>query len=494
MSTLTPEQIASIRAEAGVAPLTASQPQLKSLSERIGITSDQVERPGLLKRISKDIKDRGVKVEENISGTAPESQGEGGLVRGLQAAGNTAGAVTDTAGEVLSSLYHTLVAPKYQELISKAGDKVGEVKDTIENSDTFAKIGQHINDWAEKHPEAAKNLTSTLKGLSATGEVANVPLIAEGAAKTGTVATDIAKQAPETITKTIDNIKISKNASKLSRAEKDAIEAVNPDLTGKKLAGAYEEVVTGNRTISPSGILKEQSLSPSERAINTGKRLSSDIELSDGSLNKSIKLGKDHIKNLENLKTALNDTEEQLNKALVKDPNIKLNKETLQSSLDDIKTNAPREFTAIKDNRAVYDKVVDFAKEKIAEAEDTIKGGREARSLFDAQSKKEFPSAFTEGGVIDTKTPAGRAIKAARDTINEHLYNTAPNGSDIQSLVGREADIFNATESIAPKVSASHGYTKLEKIKKTIKEHPVKSAAGALLIDKALKKTTGIGI
>lgn len=65
--------------------------------------------------------------------------------------------------------------------------------------------------------------------------------------------------------------------------------------------------------------------------------------------------------------------------------------------------------------------------------------------------------------MIDVKTPAGRAIKFVRDSMNEHLYNVAPNGSDIQKLIGREADIFRATDAVAPKAAATHGMSGIEK-------------------------------
>ena len=45
--------------------------------------------------------------------------------------------------------------------------------------------------------------------------------------------------------------------------------------------------------------------------------------------------------------------------------------------------------------------------------------------------------------------------------MNAHLYDTAPNGSEIQKLIGREADLFRATEAIAPKAAQLQGTSKV---------------------------------
>ena len=128
----------------------------------------------------------------------------------------------------------------------------------------------------------------------------------------------------------------------------------------------------------------------------------------------------------------------------------------------------PREFSAIKDSKSVFNNVVDFAKDITNKAEDSISGIRDARTKFDAQAQREYPSAYKEGR-IDTSTPAGRAIKTVRDAMNEHLYNTAPNGSEIQQLIGREADIFRAVDNIAPKAAKGQGKNVIAQF---IKDHP----------------------
>lgn len=272
-------------------------------------------------------------------------------------------------------------------------------------------------------------------------------LAAEGIGKVGGIAKDIGSA-----TRTVDAI--GNSATKVQRA----VDAVNPSLTPTKLSRAYKDVVTGERTQTPASIFREQGLSADHQAINLGTRL---VDLG---------LGKDPAKNLDVLGKALTDTETKLETALKGDPeiNYNANKPELFNSLDKISASLPREFNAIKDNRTVFNSVVDFAKETMAKAQDTISGIRDGRTAFDAQAQREFPSAYKNGS-IDSSTPAGRAIKAVRNAINEHLYNTAPNGSEIQNLIGREADIFRATENIAPKAAKGNGLTQLGQF---VKAHP----------------------
>lgn len=276
------------------------------------------------------------------------------------------------------------------------------------------------------------------------------------------------------------------------KAEKATIEAVNPDLTGKKLEAAYQQVVKGKQTVKPSGIFTEQSLSPSERAINLGKRLTSEETLSDGTKLAPIKLGDNSVKNLPKLKTALTDTENKLQTALKGNPDINYNADKAQlfDSLEAGIKNAPEEFRIQGPGLDTTKNVFAFAKKIAAGADDSIEGLRDARTAFDTQARLQYPTAFKDGA-IDTKTAAGNAIKKARDIFNEHLYNTAPNGSDIQKLIGREADIFQATEPIAAKASKGEGLTKVQKAVTLVKDHPVASTVSTAAATYGATKALG---
>jgi len=125
--------------------------------------------------------------------------------------------------------------------------------------------------------------------------------------------------------------------------------------------------------------------------------------------------------------------------------------------------------------KTTFDSVMKYAQKIIDKTDDTLSGGRKARSVFDAEAKAQFPNAF-KNGMIDTSTPAGNAIKKARDLMNDHLYEVAPNGSEIQALIRRESDLLSANETISKKALMGEG-------KKTlgawIDKNPVKAGVGA---------------
>lgn len=421
---------------------------------------NQPKEEGVLSRMGGDISDTIKNVKEAISGEG-SYEGESAPRRGAEATAKVFGSPLKIASEIL---------PKpIREGVSKIGGAAGGIVNWLGDKLGSTKLAQ---DFVEKHPDAAKFLEEASGTGAAVGETAGDILMAEGGVKGAQKAVDVAPKIIEKGGKILDKVaeKIPEVKPKVINSIDTSIEAVNPDLTGKKLVSAYKQGVTGTREITPSSIFREQGIGPDEQTMNLGKRLH------------DLNLGKDPVENLNTLKTALSTTETKIETALKGDPevNYNANKPELIGNLEKARTNIPREFNAIKDSKTVFDNVIDFAKETVTNSEDSITGIRDARTTFDAQAKAEYPSAFKEGK-IDTSTPAGRAIKLARDMINEHLYNTAPNGSEIQKLIGREADIYRATDNIAPKAAKGEGKNTPAKF---IKNHPqiTKFAKGAGLL------------
>lgn len=271
------------------------------------------------------------------------------------------------------------------------------------------------------------------------------------------------------------------------RAEKKALQstldAVYTSPTGKKFTQTAGQIIGGKREITPSSIFREQGITPDQQTVNLATRL------------KGIGLGKDPVKNTQILSKEMTNTESKLQTALKGDPNVQYSadKPKLFQSLEAVKNNAPEEFR-IKDSQTMVNKVVDFANKLATKAEDNIGGLRDGRIAFDTQAKREFPTAFKPDGTIDTKTPAGYAIKTVRDSWNEHLYNTAPNGSEIQSLIGHEADLYRANQAAVEKAASGQGKKKIAQwIENNPKTAGAIGAAGGLEINKKLKEWTGLG-
>lgn len=242
--------------------------------------------------------------------------------------------------------------------------------------------------------------------------------------------------------------------SPVSKETVRAIQAVQPVLTGKDLKASYKQGL-GN----PRGLFTRQSVSANPETVRIGQNLS------------DLNFSSNPVRNIKMLGDNVGKTEQAIQN-LPDYATAPLNKAELGQKLEGLKEAIPREYRGIRDSKSIFDDVIDFGKEQLAAADDTIKGGREqGRIAFDQGAKMQYPSAF-KNGHIDMKTPAGRAIKLVRDTFNEHLYETAPQGTELQSLVGREWNLLQAIDNVAGQAVKTHGKNFLGAI---IRRHPVLS-------------------
>lgn len=244
-----------------------------------------------------------------------------------------------------------------------------------------------------------------------------------------------------------------------TKALNSSVDAVYNSPTGKKFTQASGQVLTGKRELTPSSVFKEQGLTPDQQTVNLGTRL------------KDLGLGKDPVKNVDILSNDFTKTETKIDEAF-KNGGVEYlaDKQGLVNKIDETVKNAPEEFR-IGDAATKTKQVADFAKRLVAKMPDSNQVSRTTRAEFDAQAKKQFPTAFKDGQV-DTKTPAGSAIKAIRDSWNKHIYDTAPNGSELQNLIGREADLYRAAQVSLEKAKAGQGQNAIQQ---WIKENPAKA-------------------
>lgn len=310
-----------------------------------------------------------------------------------------------------------------------------------------------LQEVVDKHPNAT--------GLA--GDIINTLLLGigggatEGAVKesVGNALTkDALNASKESILNTPNAVKtaiVGTPEKQIAKQVQNAVDSVTPELSGKKLTGAYKQVMTGERTVKPSSVFSDQKLSPDQQTELLGARL------------KNIVSSKSPLKNLDSLHKELTSTEAKIQSAFDAHGNdFPANKPVLAAKLEEIKSTIPREFSSIRDSKSVFNNTIDFGKELLSKAEDTPRGLRKARQAFDKQAQLEYPSAFKDGGAMDLKTPAGRAIREVRDAFNQHLYETAPDGSEIKGLVGHEADLYRANEQVAAKAQKLEGATKLK--------------------------------
>ena len=412
---------------------------------------------------------------DNASQTLKNASTENPLVAGTHLAGDVGEALLAPFGAAMNILTG-----------GKVGDTTSGIGDAIANNPKALPILNNLNDYFDKNPDAKRIIFN---------DIPNILNLAVAGAGVAEVAPEMAENNPvSTIKAGVENMKATPEevaAKQTQTSVQSNTDALNPDLTGKAKISAYKNVALGNREIQPSGILREQGLSPSDQTVQLAKNIQSDITTKSGQTIKGITLkGNNPVANLKTIGDGFTQTENALTTELKGDPeiNYNLDKPSLQEKLTRLVDNMPDEFKSIKNmSENQFSRVVSFAKGIVDKADDSITGGRNARTSFDSAAKQNYPSAF-KNGFLDNSTPAGRAIQSVRNTMNEHLYETAPNGSDIQTLIGREADLYRALDPVARKAAQMNG---LNSVQVLIKRYPTLSkylgwglklvGAGALL-------------
>lgn len=441
------------------------------------VTPPVAQAPSLGKKLAGDVTELGGQLKNRLtSGIQAQQDSVNGKINpiesGVRIFGQLVGAGNDIVGGTVKVGLQTANAATGGLAGKVATSAIQSLAQTPLGAMGLQAIKGGTDKWeafSTKYPRAAQDLAVIPEvaemalnfiggGIAAKGAKVAAPLV-EDAAKAGFTAAktgvaDVAAQAAE------------RSSQKTLQT---TMEAVSPELKGQKLTQAYKDVVRGSRDITEGGVVKQQAVNASERETDVGKRLHE----------AGIVLKNKPVEDIKILRTALKDTESHLEDVLKNSASeFGADKIPLMNKLQAINKQMPEEFKAIKDNGKVFNSVVDFGSRVIKKSEDSIQGLRNARAAFDAQAKLEFPSAFKEGG-IDLKSPAGRAVKAVRDAINDHLYETAPEGSEIKALIGREADIFRATDAIAPRAASKEGKSALVRGAEFVEKHPVKAAIGA---------------
>lgn len=427
--------------------------------------------PSLLDKIGGDIKEVGSDIGQRFqAGVQADQDSVSGKINPIEAGvrifGQAVGAGNDVVGGAVKAGLQTVNAATGGAAGNAATSGLEAIAKTPLGAMAINALQGGATKWqsfADKYPRAAQD-------LQAVPEAAQMILNFTGggeALKVGKIGAEAAGTALKDTAASVGTKLADRSAAK---AAQTTIDAVTPELKGTKLTQAYKDVVKGNRDIEPSGLLKQQSVTTSAREAGVGQRL----------FDAGISLQNKPIQDIKILRGALKDTEGNIEDVLKGDPEMVYNadKPTLLKTLNTIGNKMPEEFKAIKDSGAVFKQVLNYGKTLVGKTEDSITGLRNARTAFDAQAKIEFPSAFKEGG-IDLKSPAGRAVKAVRDAINDHLYATAPAGSKIKELIGREADIFRATDAIAPRAAAGEGKNIPQKVYEAVKAHPLAASAVA---------------
>lgn len=451
---------------------------------------------GMGNNIKNDIKNRGAAAQEAISGESDASKGENPIVRGFQAAAEGAGAITDVGTELfktIASHFRTpsetlakakaegTVAPDYQYPTLKVPDFLKKIADgTIKGSEAVAK---QINDWADKHPEAGKDLISTLKVLSASGDiagaVAGADIGAAGANKIPVVGEDLSKVAPKVeelatkgikkTTDVIDSTIAGRAAAKAEKTTKTALEAITPAT--KDLTPTEYELLLRQNKITPSSLNK-----PS-------KYILSDAEKATATKYQDLLQGNDPVKNSKNVMNEIVSKDKQVGQFLSKN-NGAFNdgefKNFIGKKLEGISDVTVPESRVAKLKKTLIN---NFVKEL---PKNDMESLWKARKAFD----QKIESAFSGSPTLQNEVK-----REFRNAVQDFVAERTPDNT-YKNFMKDMTELYNMHDTIATKAIKQKGNSWLMQ---WIKNNPIKAkvigyGVGGTVLDKTLKITTGIGL
>lgn len=414
---------------------------------------------------------KGMASEEYQSLTATDPRAK--IEHQIRVAGEAAKGVNELFGKALGGIANAIWQKVPQDAQKGAINEVQKLADKPYVKPVLNAISKGVdayNSWAKKNPEAAKDVEASinLAMLFPVGELSK-PISSAGESAVKTLAeTSLGKQVTERVAKASEE-----------KALGTFTEAIRPEIKGAKGSKAITQAIREGR-VTPESLLTKGEVAPSSEE----SRLFSEF--------KDVIKSKSPTKNLIAVNNEMKVTESLLDELLASDK-TPIIKRGLTDTLNEIKKSIPLELKSERSMRSAFYNAVEYGKKIANEAEPTMRGLRKARQAFDAKVREQFPNAF-KGGVVDTKTPAGIAIKKIRDSFNEYLYNTAEEGSKIKSLIKRESDLYKLNDAIAPKATKA---IKSSKVGALIKKYPKSTAAvGTAVLGaggyEAIKKVPGI--
>lgn len=471
MEILTDEQFKARYGQVGLDRLNAVDKA--SRGEKVAPAKSTQPKSNVLKDIGNAITTRFGNAKAAIQGTAPESVGEPTLVRGLQATAQPFGLVSDAIGGAFglagkatglnNATSETGVAPNpfgnptqpsnlnnipTSETLNTQGQKAFGLSGNPE-------FDKKILAWSQSNPEAAKTLDSVLKGVGATGEIANNILAVEGGAQLVKGAANSASGARSVISDTAGNARQTFNQElNLAKSDiKNAVGKINPAsnlsiddealaIVRKPQTQAYQKLAAEEgRFVQEDGLLGRRKINPDASEKAMAEAVKPLIE--EGKINSKLNIIEQQ-KVIDDEARVLN---AQLKSELNNPANNKvINRADLDSRFDDLKSNRDIELQSEPSAERAYNAVVKKFK-SFVRTDDTA-GLFDARQRFDAYMRKNYPGAFRRSGAGDL-TPTNSAINSAfydiRNSVNDIVGDALPT---YKPTLARESGLINAADNI----------------------------------------------
>jgi hypothetical protein len=386
--------------------------------------------PGYLSRVAGEYKSAGADIVQNIDRAFEDKSVLAGTVKAGEAALRGAGDIAGAAFAPITQAVAPLVSPVVKKLAELPGISQGL---------------HHIQSWAERHPEASKDL----------GAIFNLATLGGGGAAEKTAI----KTADGAIAAGKDAVLSSKGAVSEYIAKKTSTDSIERtiELTRPTLNKAEKEAaVAAGQGKTGKGLFAKDTLEPTAR----------DIERADVA-HPFIAGAADENAAIEEINKAIGAKSEVIKTALDAHPTI-FNKKQVRSYIAKFQASPERQILLAGDEAAqkAYNGVLDTFMSVVDRKPKTLAGLLEARKEFDSIAEKSIKAIFADGGTI---TARKQAVLDIRRLANQYIEDALPEGDAMKEVLHQQNLLFEAAENIATKgakkVGTSAATRAIQKVK-----------------------------
>lgn len=331
----------------------------------------------------------------------------------IQTGGALAGGINELTNTALQHI------PVVGGVVKKAEELVGKGAEKVLGTELGQKGLMKAREFAEKHPELAKNIESGIDIATAVPVLKGLGVV-KGAASGGI------KRA---LVGSID----------------DVVEMVGPKLTAKELA---ESVAA--RGTTKKGILGKIDLAPDPKVQELAEIVAENVP--------KFNPAKGFTFNINKTKEAVNKMVAELKKDVIASGQDRIYSfKELGSKLK----NLERPLMVSSDNvlNNAYDRVITKALEIARKRGGKISNLFDARKEFDAFIARQFPNLYSS----EVLTPMRQAVKDIRNALTDFTADNLPDVVGLRDRLLTQHQLINAIENMAEKAVKEVGTTAIQR-------------------------------
>lgn len=399
--------------------------------------------------LSQDLEGRAKEVGKRMRPEESEAAISGQEVAGgYNVLGQTAGAINDIAGHVVSAITPEFVKKGIQAVASapmgtpETGEEQG-----VSIADAQKAFNDKFGELEKSHPELADYIKST-------GNIAVLASMFYPGAKAGEALT------PEALAKTAGKAATSVEKRLAGQVETEAVDVIRHDLE--------KMTKTQKQALDKAGGVTMEGNKPVAKVTEFDKQIAKSVE-------DVVNPRENPQVNIDNIRTKIGKTAEETEK-LPKRFDQLYSPSELEPYLQRTKEDTSIMFAGEPTIERAYDSVIDKFKEILATKDNTLSGAFQARKDLDKFIKEKFGVSVFDKEPKDM--PRANALKDVRMAVNDYIAGTLPDGDKFKNLLKEQSNMYRAIDRIVSNrdyVNSGRFY----RLTQIIKKHPWLAAEAA---------------